>query len=155
MTQPLRAAEAASVPAAGPLAAYVAFWQDFSPDALDRLDGLIAEDIRFSDPFNDVTGAAAFKRMLAGMMKHIVDPRFTVTHWAQAGDVAYLSWRFDFTTYLKRKAWVIEGVSELRLGPDGRIAEHRDHWDSGRQFYRKLPGIGLMIALVRRKLRQG
>jgi hypothetical protein len=32
------------------------------------------------------------------------------------------------------------------------VAEHIDHWDSGEQFYRRLPVLGWLIGLVRKRL---
>lgn len=134
------------------LAAYADFWQGLTIETIDRLDGLAAADMRFKNPFNDVTGLAAFKQVLAGSLKHIVEPKFTITGSALVDDTAYIRWRFDFTTYLKRQAWVIEGMSEIRFGADGRVVSHVDHWDSGTQFYMKLPFVGFVLKMIRRKL---
>jgi hypothetical protein len=40
----------------------------------------------------------------------------------------------------------------MRLAPDGRIAYHRDYWDTGEELYAKLPVIGIAIRFLRRKL---
>jgi hypothetical protein len=47
---------------------------------------------------------------------------------------------------------VIDGMSEVKFAPDGRVLEHIDHWDAGGQVYAKLPLIGLIIRWVQRKL---
>ena len=43
-------------------------------------------------------------------------------------------------------------LSELRFADDGRVVAHIDHWDSGAQFYGKLPGLGWLIERVRRRV---
>ena len=37
--------------------------------------------------------------------------------------------------------------------PDGRIAEHIDHSDSGTQVYMRVPVLGWLIGLVRDRFR--
>lgn len=49
-------------------------------------------------------------------------------------------------------AWPVDGVSEVHLTPDGKVAAHLDHWDAGSQFYARLPVLGFLIRLVRRRL---
>jgi steroid delta-isomerase len=47
---------------------------------------------------------------------------------------------------------MITGMSEIHFAPDGRISEHIDHWDSGGQFYERIPVLGWLIRLVRKRL---
>ena len=35
---------------------------------------------------------------------------------------------------------------------DGRVLSHLDHWDAGGQFYARLPVLGTLIRLVKRRL---
>jgi len=55
--------------------------------------------------------------------------------------------------YSHGPGFALEGMSEIRFAPDGRIAEHIDHWDSGAQFYARIPVLGWLIGLVRNRLR--
>jgi hypothetical protein len=48
---------------------------------------------------------------------------------------------------------VIHGSSQLQLAEDGRIAWHRDYWDTGEELYAKLPLLGVLIRWLQRKLR--
>lgn len=131
--------------------AYIRFYETMTPDSLVRLPELVAPDIHFVDPFNDVTGIAPLRRILAKMLEDLHEPRFVVTHQAWSGDICFLRW--DFTARSKSgEAWRIEGMSELRFAPDGKVASHIDHWDSGRQFYERLPLIGAALRFIRRRL---
>ena len=129
------------------LDAYVAFFEGLSRDTLDGLDALVVPDVRFRDPFNDVVGAAAMKKALDAAFEHGM-PKFTVTDRARGAKGAYLLWRFS-----NGAGFEIEGMSEIRFAPDGRVAAHLDHWDSGAQFYLRLPVIGRLVALVRDRFR--
>jgi hypothetical protein len=42
-------------------------------------------------------------------------------------------------------------MSELRFAADGRVREHIDHWDAAAQVYERLPLIGGLMRLIRRR----
>ena len=46
-------------------AAYASAFGALTPDSIDDLLDLLAEDVRFVDPFNDVTGKAGFRAIFA------------------------------------------------------------------------------------------
>ena len=129
------------------LDAYVAFLERLTPERLDELDALVTPEVRFKDPFNDLRGAQAMKRALAMAFEH-GPPRFEVIDRARGEHAAYLLWRYTHGTGL-----ALEGMSEIRQAPDGRIAEHIDHWDSGAQFYLRIPFLGWLVRLVRDRLK--
>lgn len=134
---------------------YVAFYETVTPGSLGRLDELCAPDVRFRDPFNDVAGIARYRTILAKMFDDVVEPRFTVIDRALSGRVAYLRWDFTFTPRGGGAPWHIEGMSEVHFDADGRVAAHLDHWDSGSQFYGRLPILRHIIALIRKRLSLG
>jgi hypothetical protein len=63
---------------------------------------------------------------------------------------------WDFTFRLRKfrptQTWRIHGASLLTLAADGRIANHRDYWDTGEELYAKLPGIGPVIRWLMRRM---
>ena len=134
------------------VAAYAEFYEQLTPDTIDALDALCAPNIRFRDPFNDVTGLAAYKTILARMFQDVDEPRFVVADWALSGRVAYLRWDFTFKPQGGRRSWHFEGMTEVQFDDQGRIAAHLDHWDSGTQFYARLPLIGAVIRRIRKRL---
>jgi predicted ester cyclase len=135
--------------------AYVAFYDSLTADSLDRLEALCAADVRFRDPFNDVRGVAAYRAILARMFEDVTSPRFTVKDWALSGRVAYLRWDFAFLSSRDGALWHIEGMSEVHFDSHGRVAAHLDHWDSGTQFYGRLPLLRHVINLIRKRLAVG
>ena len=49
--------------------------------------------------------------------------------------------------------WRVEGMSEIRFAPDGRVTDHQDHWDAATQFYGRLPLIGPALRWLGRSAR--
>ncbi|MBB4265547.1 nuclear transport factor 2 family protein [Roseospira visakhapatnamensis] len=136
-------------------ARYVAFFEALTPEAVERLSDVTTPDIHFVDPFNDVVGLAALQRVFRGMYKDMDGPRFRVTHRAFDGDVCFLRWEFTGRVRRLRADWRIIGMTELRFAEDGRVRQHVDHWDAGRQFHERLPVIGALVRWVRRKAGHG
>lgn len=121
------------------LDALISWYQTLTPESLERLPEFYAADARFIDPFNDVRGTAAIRAIFAHMFATLETPRFVV-HAAYTGpDGAMLRWQFHFS--LRGKAVCIEGSSYLVFDPDGRVASHRDYWDSA-ELYHQLPVLG-------------
>jgi len=134
------------------VAAYVAFYEGLTPDGLGRLEQLCAPDVRFRDPFNDVTGVAAYRAILARMFEDVAAPRFEVVDRAISDHVAYLRWDFSFEPLKGGASWHIEGMTELHFDDENRVAAHLDHWDSGTQFYGRLPLLRHAIGFIRKRL---
>lgn len=139
----------------GAIDSYVRFFETLTPDTLDRLADRVTPDIRFKDPFNDVTGTDAMRAIFRHMFKEVENPVFEVTHRAQdAQDASVWFLRWHMTGRLRslsNRDWNITGMSEIHLAADGRVAAHIDHWDAGQQFYELLPVIGSVIRLLRRR----
>ena len=128
------------------------FFEGLTPETLPEIETLCRPDVRFKDPFNDVTGTADLRRIFEHMFETTAGPRFTVTDTAVSGRTAYLRWRFDFTPKGRAAPWVVEGMSEVTFDEAGLVAAHIDHWDSGEQFYARLPVIGALVRFVRGKM---
>jgi ketosteroid isomerase-like protein len=158
MTEADRFAEPPPPPSAAVLAGaarYARLFETLTPETLGDLDAAVTEDIHFVDPFNDVTGRAALRRVFQAMYRDLDDPRFSVTHRAFDGDVGFLRWTLTARVKALRADWHIVGMTELRFAPDGRVREHIDHWDAAGQLYERLPVLGWVPRLLRRKLGHG
>jgi ketosteroid isomerase-like protein len=132
--------------------AYVAFYERLTRDSVANLASVAADDILFKDPFNEVRGRDGYATLLRKMVDAVPDIRFAVSHRAVAGDTCFLRWRSVGTLRaLGAAPWVVEGMSELRFAPDGRVREHIDHWDAASQFYERIPVLGAVLRLIRRR----
>jgi len=49
--------------------------------------------------------------------------------------------------------WQEEGMSDVHFAPDGRVADHQDHWDAAAQFYGRLPLVGPLLRWLGRPAR--
>ena len=56
--------------------AYIRFYETMTPESLARLPELVTPDVHFVDPFNDITGVAPLRRILARMFEDLREPRF-------------------------------------------------------------------------------
>lgn len=132
----------------------VRFYETLSPEALARLGEVYAEDARFKDPFNEVTGLQAIREVFEHMYRSLDRPHFVVHEVLVDGAQCVLTW--DFRFHFRRftaEAQVVRGASHLRFGADGRIELHRDYWDVAEELYEKLPGLGALMRWLKRRAR--
>ena len=129
------------------IADIVDFFESFTVADLDRLGDYYAEDAYFKDPFNEVRGIDAVRRVYAHMFETLENPRFVITQRMAQGGACWLAWEFHFGFRSMRKgqAQVVRGATHLLLAADGRIASHRDYWDAAEELYEKLPVIGALM----------
>ena len=137
------------------LARLVVFYQTLSPASLASLGVLYAEQARFIDPFNDVTGIAAIRRVFEHMYATLEAPRFEVLEAVGEGALGFLTWRFMFKRQGGRIDHCVHGVTRLRFDADGRVLLHHDHWDPARQLYEGVPLLGAALRWLRRRLSAG
>jgi hypothetical protein len=45
----------------------------------------------------------------------------------------------------------IHGCTHFHFGADGRVTRHRDYWDAAEELYEKLPLVGALMRLLRRR----
>lgn len=131
------------------LAAYARFYEHLSSQNLEALRDLAAPSVRFKDPFNDMIGVDAFIAATAAMFR-FGTPRFEILDTALSDRAGYLLWRYTVDTRSARP-FVIEGMTELRFDGEGRIVEHIDHWDAAEQLYEKVPVLGWVLRLIKRR----
>lgn len=129
--------------------AYRDYLEALTPDGLSGLDSFVATDVRFADPFNDVRGADCMRRILEDMFAVLSNVVFRVHAMGLDGDRALMAW--TLTAMFRGRHVTLEGMSAIRFNAEGRVAEHIDHWDSATQFYMRLPVIGWLLSLVRRR----
>lgn len=128
---------------------YLTCFEQLKPERLDELMELFAEGAHFKDPFNDVWGRDAIRRVFVHMYRRLSGPRFTVIAQALDGDVALLHWRFTFKTRTDGPDRAIEGMSRVLFDSNGLVAEHVDHWDVAEQVYANLPLLGFVLRRLR------
>ncbi len=139
-----------SVRSVGPADSYIRFYEAMSPETMGDLAKVASPDVHFRDPFNDVTGIESYQKLLVKMFEAVPDVKFTVSHQAVDGNTCFIRWRMTAT--LRGSPWVVEGMSELKFAPDGKVRAHIDYWDAAAQFYEKFPMVGPVIKFIRRRV---
>ena len=147
---PAEPSRASPLPRQTPARRLAHFYETLTPDSLAALDALYAPDARFKDPFNEVAGTAAIRRIFAHMFATTDAPRFVVTACIEQGEQAMLGWEFHFA--LRGRALTVRGVTHLRFDADGRVVLHRDYWDAAEELYEKLPVVGGLMRALKRRL---
>jgi len=128
------------------------FFETLDEAGVARMETVYTPDAYFKDPFNEVRGSDAIRRIFAHMFRQVDAPRFVVKDVVCDGDQALLTWDFQFR--LRRfsaASQVIRGASHLRFAPDGRVVFHRDYWDAAEELYEKLPLLGGLMRWLKRR----
>jgi len=121
---------------------------------MERLEGIedfVSVDIKFKDPFNDLSGLDSFRRLLVKTLNDVKGLKFEVTHRAWTENILFLRWSFQGKVK-GLNYWKVEGMSEINFDERGLVCRHVDHWDAAGQFYEKLPLIGTIIRIIRSRL---
>ena len=136
------------------LDALIDFYHGLSPQGVSRFPEFYSADAYFKDPFNEVRGVAAVQRIFTHMFDQVGEPRFVVTGRVVDDGGAMLIWEFNFRVRLfgRGQTQVMRGVSHLKFAADGKVAYHRDYWDTGEELYMKLPALGTLMRGLRRAL---
>jgi limonene-1,2-epoxide hydrolase len=132
----------------------VRYFETLSPEAVEAMAEVYAPDAFFKDPFNEVRRVEDVQEIFRRMYANLLEPRFRVVNRIDGDGQAMLEWDFEFRIrrYRPDRLWTVHGVSHLRFAPDGRIAYHRDFWDTGEELYAKLPVVGALVRLLRRRM---
>ena len=128
-----------------------AFFESISPEEVRRIDEIYAADAYFKDPFNEVRGIEAIRRIFTHMFEQVDSPRFVVREAVAEGGSALLTW--DFLFYARRLGsheQMIHGATHLKFDADGRVSYHRDYWDAAEELYEKIPFLGGLMRVVKR-----
>lgn len=128
----------------------VRFYEALTPASLPEIAEVYAPDARFKDPFNDVAGLDAIAAIFRHMFEQVAQPRFEVTASIAQGRRAALEWVFHFE--LRGRRFAVRGASVIDFADDARVVMHRDYWDTGEELYAHLPGVGLVVGMLRRRM---
>jgi predicted SnoaL-like aldol condensation-catalyzing enzyme len=134
-----------------PLAKLSIWYATLSVDTLQDIERLYAPDASFKDPFNEVVGIAAIKKIFSHMFETTEQPQFVILESIQQGNQAFLTWHFIFG--LNEKKYTVKGGTHLRFDDAGLVTMHRDYWDAAEELWQKLPLIGGIVRWLRGKFR--
>lgn len=131
------------------------FFETLDVASVERLREVYAADAYFKDPFNEVRGLAEVERIFRHMFVQVKDPRFVVHEMVAQGGQAFITWDFVFELHrFSRGQQVVRGASHLRFDATGKVSYHRDYWDLAEELYEKLPVLGGLMRLLKRRAAQ-
>jgi len=129
----------------------IAHWfQTLTPESLERVGEMYAQDALFVDPFNQLTGLTSVRSVYQHMFDTLKQPRFIVTTIVERERDGFMTW--DFLFECRGQAQQISGCTQFELNDQGLIVLHRDYWDAAQQVYEKIPLLGSVMRMIRRKL---
>lgn len=131
---------------------YAEAFASLTPERVNDLCDLLAPDVHFRDPFNDLRGRERVKALLDDMFERTGKPAFDLLEvcWHEGSQSAWLRWQFAAQVPVIGVLRV-EGSSRIRLDEAGRIIEHLDYWDSA-PVYLQLPWLGSLLRRIKRKM---
>ena len=133
---------------------YLTAMGNLNTEKVADLELVMCRDIHFVDPFNNVIGLEKVQTIFQHMYRKIKNARFIILNSAldlkNPDPVGLIRWRMEGNLKSNDRPWPIEGMSEIRFSVDGRVREHIDHWDSGEQFFERLPLIGWLVRLIKK-----
>ncbi|MCG2576980.1 nuclear transport factor 2 family protein [Dechloromonas sp. XY25] len=129
----------------------ITFFQELTPEAVERFPEFYGADAYFKDPFNEVRGVQAIAGIFAHMYRQVEAPRFEVTERIADASGAMLVWDFHYRVrrWGRSEMQRIRGVSHLKFAADGKVIYHRDYWDAAEELYMKLPILGGLMKYLR------
>ena len=138
----------------GRIEALLHFYETLTPDRVRDFGLYYAKNAYFKDPFNEVNCLDDIREIFARMFRQVAEPRFVVSEKIGDERGLFIVWEMSFRmrSWKPEQAQVIRGVSHLRFGDDGKVAYHRDYWDTGEELYAKLPMIGGAVRFLRRAI---
>jgi len=138
------------------LACFGKFFEDFSPDRIEKLlPDTYAEDIYFNDTLKAVSGRGALAHYLAGSAGAVEDCRVQVLSTTRTSEGEHLlRWRMSIRFKRLRRGVDTEtvGLSHLRFGADGKVVYQQDYWNAADGIYEHIPVLGSLIRLIKRRL---
>jgi hypothetical protein len=111
---------------------------------------IYAPDAVFIDPFNQLAGLASVRAVYQHMFDTLKQPRFVVTKIVESERHGFMTW--DFIFECRGHAQQISGCTHFEINDLGLIVLHRDYWDAAQQVYEKIPLLGSLLRIIRRKL---
>lgn len=133
-------------------AAIARVFETLTPESLVRLDEVYAADAIFRDPFNQVRGRVAIRRVFEHMYRQLDAPRFVVLERLADGRRIAFTWDLEYRPHGSAAARRIHGASLLALDAGGLVVAHRDYWDTAGELYEGLPVLGAVLRVIRRRL---
>ena len=134
---------------------FESFLSDLSTTTVKaRLRDVYAPKLYFNDTLKTIRDADALEKYFLASDGAMSSYGLKIEQTTSTPEGIYVRWRMDivFRKFRKGKLQSSIGVTHVRFDKDGRVVYHQDYWDSGSNFYEKIPVLGAAIRFVKRRL---
>lgn len=99
-------------------------------------------------------GSAEIEAYFLKTSETMTSYQVTIDDTVRSGDDFYIRWTMIFSAPAMSGGKPVHstGISQIRFNREGKVAFHRDFWDSGRNFFAHLPVSGGAIGFIRKRL---
>ncbi|MDB6076825.1 MAG: hypothetical protein JWO82_572 [Akkermansiaceae bacterium] len=113
-----------------------------------------APDAFLNDTLATHHGAAEIEAYFLKTAESLQEYNVTIDDVARSGSDHYIRWTMVLTAKALSGGTPVHstGISQVRLNSAGQVVMHQDFWDSGENFFGKLPVAGGVIGFIRKRL---
>ncbi|WP_244325806.1 nuclear transport factor 2 family protein [Shewanella aestuarii] len=133
---------------------FIALYQKLNKDNLHLLSDIYAVNITFRDPLHQVQGLEALTDYFANLYSNISFIEFDITevfHSPSQQQVSlFWTMRYAHPKLNKGQAIHVDGMSKLQY--NDKIFYHRDYFDVGQMLYEKIPFLGGLISMIKKRI---
>ncbi|WP_253446297.1 nuclear transport factor 2 family protein [Halomonas sp. Y3] len=136
------------------LEAFCAFFNKLDKSCTRELYEFYTPDVLFIDPLHRIEGSRALERYFATLYENVTACRFRFHDRQASGQQAFVTWTMQLVHPRLNggREIEVEGCSQLTFAEDGRVARHRDYFDAAALLYERLPLLGGVIRMVKRRI---
>ena len=127
---------------------YAKSYQKLNKNNVAELISYVSDSIEFEDPFNKIRGKEKLEKLFKKMFDILDKPKFVINEIFYKKNKSIIKWHFKF--HYRGTSHEFDGISEIVVNK-GKIVRHIDFWDTGFNFYCKLPFFGRIFRLIHRK----
>jgi hypothetical protein len=120
----------------------------------ENTDQAYAHDAWLDDTLVVHRGAQEIEEYFVRTSETMKSYQVTIDDVSRSGDNYYIRWTMVFAAPALSGGEPVHsvGISQVRFDREGRVAMHKDFWDSGQNFYAHLPLVGGALGYVRNRL---
>ena len=133
---------------------YADFFESITQDTpIEAYAQIFDEKVYFEDPFQKVTGLEKVYGVFQHMFETLHNPRFIVDEIVCGHTSTYLRWTFSYHRSSKHEVEKFIGVSRVQFLETGKALSHVDYWDAAENIYEKVPLLGSVLRLIKKRIR--
>ena len=129
---------------------YRTFLEGLTAEKLHLFTEYVAPDVRFKDPFHDISGLAQMQGIFKKLFDKVKGIKFKIINHAITGRVVYFQWQLNGIVY--GIPWTVEGMTSITFNEEEKVTQHIEYWDAATQIYERIPVIGEILGFFRRRI---